>query len=76
MSLLGDSGEKKNQEGFFGWFWDFLKEENVFLPAILPKSFMLICFYNCNLHFQSVLICLVLNAENITKMSHTQRWFY
>ena len=60
----------------FRWFWDFLKEEKVFLPAFLLKSFMLICFSKCNLHFQSVLICLVLNIKNTTKMSHTQQWFY
>ena len=36
---------------------------------------MLICFFKCNLFFQSVLISLVLNAENI-KMSHMQQWFY
>ena len=37
---------------------------------------MLICFSKCNLHFQSVLICVVLNAENITKIYHKQQWFY
>ena len=39
------------------------------------SSFFTQKFY-VNLHFQSVLICLVLNAENITKMSHTHQWFY
>ena len=72
LSTLGDSGEK-SQRRFFRWFWDFLK---VFLPVYVLKSFMLICFSKCNLHFKSVLVCLVLNVENITKMSHTQQWFY
>ena len=62
----------KSPKRFFRWFWDFLKEEKVFLPVYLLKSVMLICFSKCNLRFQSVLICSDLNAENITKMSHTQ----
>ena len=71
----GNSGEK-NPRTFFRWFWDFLREDKVFLPVFLCKSFMLICFSKCNLHLQSVLICLVLNAEKITEMSYTQQWFY
>ena len=105
---------KKAQKGFFRWFWDFLKEENAFVPAFLLKSFILncfskinhyfqsvliswvliaeeenafvpafllksfilICFSKSNHFFQSVLISWVLIAENITKMSHTQQWFY
>ena len=66
----GDSGEKSPRR-FFMWFWDFLKEEKVFLPVFLLKSFVLNGFWKCNLHFQSVLISLVLIAENSTKMSHT-----
>ena len=50
----------------------FSERRKVFLLVYLLKSFMLICFSKCNIHFQSVLICLVLNAENITKISHTQ----
>ena len=72
---MGDSGEK-NPIRFFRWFWDVLKEEKVFLSVYLLKSFMLICFSQCNLNFESVLICLDLHAKNITKMSHTQQWFY
>ena len=109
---------KKAQEDFFRWFWDFLKEEKVFLPVFLLGSFILffficsvlgfsiyicaichmgdscekkprrffemvlrfsekrISFSKCNLYFQSVLICHALIRENITKMSHTQRWLY
>ena len=73
--VLGYSGEKSPRR-FFNWFWDDLKEEKVFIPVFLLKSFTLNCFYKCNLNFQSVLISLVLISENITKMSHTQQWFY
>ena len=72
---MGHFGEK-NPRRFFRWFWDFLKEKKVFLPVYLLKSLILICFTKCNLHFQSVLIYLDLNVENITKMSRTQQWFY
>ena len=54
----------------------FSERRKVFLSVYLLKSFMLICFSKCNIHFQSVPICLDLNAENITKVSHTQQWFY
>ena len=70
LSSMGDFGEKSPRR-FFRWFWKFLKEED-FLPVYLLKSFTLICFSKWNLHFQSVLICLNLNAENITKMPHMQ----
>ena len=73
--VLGYSGEKSPRR-FFNWFWDDLKEEKVFIPVFLLKSFTLNCFYKCNLNFQSVLISLVLISENITKMFHTQQWFY
>ena len=69
---LLDSFEKK----FFRRFWDFVKEEKVFLSVFLLKSFILNCFSKCNLNFQSVLISWVLIAENIAKMSHTQQSFY
>ena len=74
-TLLVDSG-KTSPRRFFRWFWDFLKE-NFFVPVFfLLKSFILNCFSKCNHYFQSVLISWVLIAENITKMSHTQQWFY
>ena len=66
---MGDSGEKSPIK-FFRWFWGFLKEK-VFL-----QRFILNCFSKCNQHFQLVLIRWVLIAENITKMSHMQQWFY
>ena len=69
---LLDSYEKK----FFRRFWDFVKEEKVFLSVFLLKSFILNCFSICNLHFQSVLISWVLIAENIAKMSHMQQSFH
>ena len=42
----GDSGEKKNPRGFFRWFLNFLKEEKVFLPVFLIRSFILNGFSN------------------------------
>ena len=71
----GDSGEKSLRR-FLRWFWDFLKEEKIFVPVFLLKNFILICFSNFNHYFQSLLISWVLIEENITKMSHTQEWFY
>ena len=59
---MGDSGDKSTIR-VFRWFWDFLKEEKVLLAVYLLKRFILICFSKCNLHFQSVLICLDLNGE-------------
>ena len=53
----------------------FFKKRKIFSSSLFTQKFMLICFSKCNLHFQSVLICLDLNAENISKMSHTQQWF-
>ena len=41
------SGESPRR--FFRWFWDFLREEKVFLPVFLLKSFILNCFSKCNL---------------------------
>ena len=69
-----DSGEKSPRR-FFRWFWNFLKEEKVFIPVFLRESFILNYFSKCNLHFQSVQICWVLIPENITKMSCTQQCF-
>ena len=37
---MGGSGEKSLRR-FFRWFCDFLKEEKVFLPVYLLKSFIL-----------------------------------
>ena len=76
IPCMGDSGEKRPRR-FFRWFWDFLKTE-IFssFQFFLLKSFILNCFSKCNQHFQPVLICWVLIAEKITKMSHTQQWFY
>ena len=45
QTLQGDTGEKCPRR-FFRWFWDFLKEENVFLSDYLLQSFTLICFSN------------------------------
>ena len=66
---------KKAQEDFLDCFGIFRKKKK-FFSSLFTQSFMLICFSKCSLHFQSVLIFLDLNAENITKMSHTQQWFY
>ena len=44
----------------------------MFRPVFSLKSFILNCFSKCNIHFQSVLICWVLTAENITKISHSK----
>ena len=33
---VGDSGEKIPRR-FFRWFWDFLKEENFFVPVFHSK---------------------------------------
>ena len=63
----------KKTQGFFRWSQDFLKEEKVFLPDFLLKSFLLNCFSKCNLHFQSLLISWALIAENITKISDTKK---
>ena len=67
---------KKSPRSFFRWFWDFLKEKNFLFQFFLPKSFILNFFSNCNHYFQSVLVSGVLIAENNTKLSHTQQWFY
>ena len=75
QGLGGDSGEKRPRR-FFRWFWGFLKEENVFVPVFSLKRFILNCFSKSNHYFQPVLISWVLIAENITKMFHTQQWFY
>ena len=69
-----DSGEKIPR-WFLRWFWDFLKEEKVFLSVFFNWK-VLYCYSKCNLHFQSLLICWVLITENITKMPHTKQWFY
>ena len=49
---------------------DFSESSKSFLPVTLLKSFILNCFSKYNPHFQSVLTCWDLIAENITKMSH------
>ena len=72
---LSDSGERIPRR-FFRWFWDFLKEEKVFLQVFSLKRFTWNCFSKCNLHYQSVRISWVLIAEHITKISHTQHRFY
>ena len=36
----------------FRWFRQFQKEEKVFLPVFLHKSFVLNCFFICSLHFK------------------------
>ena len=53
---LGDSSEKRPRR-LLRWFWDFLKEDEVFLPVFLLKGFILNCFSKCDLHFQPGLIC-------------------
>ena len=52
---MGDSGEKSLRR-FFPWFWDFLKEERLFDPLFLRKSFILNYFSKCNHYIQLVLV--------------------
>ena len=35
---------EKSPRRFFRWFWDFLKEDKVFLPVFVLQSFILNCF--------------------------------
>ena len=51
-------------------------ERRSFSSSFFTQELCQFVFSISNLPFQSVLICLVLNAENITKMPHMQQWFY
>ena len=66
------SGEKSPKR-FHLMVLGFSERRKSFSSSFLLKISMLICFSRCNLHFQSVLTCLVLNAESITKISNNHK---
>ena len=59
---------KKAHEGFLDGFRIFWEKKKFFFYFLL-KSFILDYFSKYNVHFESVLICWVLIAVNITKIS-------